>query len=87
MAWHKGHPLSQSLFTSSYIERLLSPEPKILQEACFLRDGRAAHENLLLHMVLRAYCLALLKSCDFVLETICKAHYYEVSVFAIFETL
>lgn len=86
MAWHKGHPLSQSLFTSSYIDKLLWPEPKVLREACFVRDGRTAPENQLLHLVLRGYCLALLKTCDFVLGTIGKEHYYEVSVFAILET-
>lgn len=87
MAWHKGHPLSQSLFSSSYIDRLLWPEPKALREACFVRDGKTAQENQLLHLVLRAYCLALLKTCDFVLGTIGKEHYYEVSLFAILESL
>lgn len=77
MAWHKGHPLSQSLFTSSYIDKLLWPEPKVLREASFIRDGRTASENQLLHLVLRGYCLALLKTCDFVLGTIVKEHYYE----------
>ena len=28
MAWHTGYPLSQTLFTSVYIDKLLWPEPK-----------------------------------------------------------
>ena len=74
-----GHPLSQSLFTSSYIERLLWPEPKTLQQACFDRGEESSQGNLLLHLVLRAYCLALLKTCDFVLARMGNAQYYEVS--------
>lgn len=83
MTWHMGHPLSRSLFTSHYIDRLLWPEPQTLEEACFDRDGGAGHQNLLVHVVLRTYCLALLKTCDFVLGTIGSEHYYEVSLFNI----
>jgi len=28
MAWHMGHPLSQTLFTSLYIDRILTSNPK-----------------------------------------------------------
>lgn len=74
-----GHPLSQSLFTSSYINRLLWPEPKTLQQACFDRGEETCQDNLFLHLVLRAYCLALIKTCDFVLARMGNAQYYEVS--------
>ncbi|KAL9632701.1 MAG: hypothetical protein Q9164_005152 [Protoblastenia rupestris] len=66
MAWHMGFPLSQSLFTSHYIDHLLWPEPKNLDEARFDRGNKTAKGNKLLHIVLRAYCLSLIKTCDFV---------------------
>ncbi len=83
MAWHMGHPLSQSLFTSSYIDKLLWPEPKSLKQACFDQGGGCGQENLLLHLVLRGYCLALLKTCDFVLARMGKVQYYEVGILAV----
>ncbi|KAI4272703.1 MAG: hypothetical protein LQ337_005116 [Flavoplaca oasis] len=76
MAWHMGHPLSQSLFTSYYIDRLLWPEPKKLEEASFDRQARAMG-NGMLHVVFRAYCLALIKCCDHVHTRIRAEHYYE----------
>ncbi|KAL8899329.1 MAG: hypothetical protein Q9192_001623 [Flavoplaca navasiana] len=76
MAWHMGHPLSQSLFTSYYIDRLLWPEPKKLEEASFDRQARATG-NGMLHVVFRAYCLALIKCCDHVYTRIRAEHYYE----------
>lgn len=78
MAWHMGNPLSQTLFTSFYLDHLLWPEPKSLEEAKFDRDKPNSSEKGLVDLVLRAYCLALLKSCNFVHQTISKEHYYEV---------
>ena len=78
MAWHMGHPLSQSLFTSYYIDRLLWPEATTLDEACFERDKTLLKENPLLTLVLRAYCLALIKTCYFVHHTIVSNLFYEV---------
>lgn len=34
--------------------------------------------NPLVHLVLRTYCLALIKSCDFVHARVTSEHYYEV---------
>ncbi|KAL9005096.1 MAG: hypothetical protein Q9188_002116 [Gyalolechia gomerana] len=56
MAWHMGHPLSTSIFTSYHIDRLLWPEPKKLEDARFDRSGGADPGNGMLHIVLRAYC-------------------------------
>ncbi len=78
MAWHMGYPLSQSLFTSIYIDRLLSPEPKTLDDARFKRDRTPTQENKLLHTVLRAFCLGLIKTCDFVHCRINTERFYEV---------
>jgi N-alpha-acetyltransferase 35, NatC auxiliary subunit len=78
MAWHSGHPLSQTLFTSVYIDRLLSLEPGTLEEATFYRTDDAPHDDSLLHAVLRPFCLGLIKTCDFVHERICDGTFYEV---------
>ncbi len=79
MAWHMGSPLSQSLFTSLYLDRLLWPEPKTLEQARFDRDG-VPQGNKLLHLVLRAYSLGLIKTCDFVHRKISTEHFYEVGL-------
>lgn len=78
MAWHMGHPLSQTLFTSFYIDRLLWPEPKTLDHAHFYRASKPDLENSPTSFVLRAYCLGLVKTCDFVHRRIGTEHYYEV---------
>lgn len=80
MAWHTGCPLSQCLFTSLYIDRLLWPEPKSLEQARFDRDKIPGPEKQLLHLVLRAYCLGLIKTCDLVRERIIGEDYYEVGL-------
>ncbi len=79
MAWHRGSPLSQSLFTSLYLDRMLWPEPKTIEEARFDRERTPGPSNRMLHLVLRAYCLGLIKTCDFVHRKISSEHYYEVS--------
>lgn len=78
MAWHTGYPLSQTLFTSVYIDKLLWPESGALEEAQFYRgevfDERRPGPLL---EVLRAYCLALIKGCDFVMAKITSRDYFE----------
>ena len=83
MAWHMGSPLSQTLFTSLYLDRMLWPELKRLEDASFDRDGIVGKGNEMLHVVLRAYCLGLIKSCEFVHRKICSEHYYEVGLIGI----
>jgi hypothetical protein len=85
MAWHQGNPLSQTLFTSLYIDKLLSASPKVLKDAHFAHqfDPAIHREDVsmsLLHNVLRAYCLALLKCCDFIHRRIEAEHCYEVRI-------
>ena len=79
MGWHMGAPLSQSLFTSFYLDRILWPEPKTLEDARFDRQKESLQGNQLLHLVLRAFCLGLIKTCDFVHRKITSEQYYEVS--------
>ncbi|CAG8947808.1 unnamed protein product [Penicillium salamii] len=74
VAWHKGHPLSQTLFTSIYLDRLLWPVPKTIEDARFDREPS---ESPLVGLVLRAYCLALVKACDIVHARVATEYYYE----------
>lgn len=80
MAWHLGYPLSQTLFTSVYLESIVMPAPDKIEDAHFTRDKDdfAHHDRML--SILRAYCLGLLKSCWYVNERIKFEHYYEVSL-------
>ncbi|KAI5462284.1 Mak10 subunit, NatC N-terminal acetyltransferase-domain-containing protein [Mariannaea sp. PMI_226] len=77
MAWHMGYPLSQTLFTSIYVESLLMPAPKSIAEAKFIRnDTDTSAQNPML-TILRAYCLGMLKTCFYVNERIRSEHFYE----------
>ena len=81
VAWHMGHPLSQTLFTSIYIDKLLWPAPGTLDDICFDRGNAPGklEGSPLVHLVLRAYCLALVKACDFVHARVASQYYWEVS--------
>lgn len=81
MSWHLGYPLSQTLFTSVYVEALMMPDPRSIDEAAFVRNssGNGAEKDPML-ATLRAYCLGMLKACGFVNERISSEHYYEVSL-------
>lgn len=83
-----GHPLSQTLFTSIYLDRLLWPIPAAIEDARFDR-GQATddkHSNdkdrggPLVNLVLRAFCLALVKSCDRVIARVSSEYYFEVNL-------
>ena len=78
MSWHSGYPLSQTVFTSVYIESLLEPEPRNLDQARFVRKRSAQDEPDVLLAALRAFCLGLIRTCGFVLDQIVEEHYYEV---------
>jgi hypothetical protein len=77
MAWHMGHPLGQTIFTSLYIDRLLDPCPTHINETYFDRSESASDEPLTFQ-ILRAYCLGLIKTCGYVNERVKAEHYYEV---------
>ncbi|KAN0075154.1 Mak10 subunit, NatC N(alpha)-terminal acetyltransferase domain containing protein [Elaphomyces granulatus] len=82
MAWHMGHPLSQTLFTSIYLDRLLWPSPVSFDDARFGRDQKpdardVERDRPWAHLVLRVYCLALVKACDLVLARVTSECYYE----------
>ncbi|PTB43457.1 uncharacterized protein TrAFT101_002016 [Trichoderma asperellum] len=77
MSWHLGYPLSQTLFTSFYVEALSMPEPRSIEEATFVRNGNHNPNEQLMLQALRAYCLGMLKSCGYVNERIKSEHFYE----------
>lgn len=78
MAWHIGHPLSQTIFTSLYIDRLLSPTPFTLENTYFDRSESCSLDEPLTLRILRAYCLGLIKTCWYVNSRVRSEHYYEV---------
>ena len=78
MAWQMGHPLSQTLFTSIYIDRLLSPNPLTLEQSQFIVGGNQRPLPPLVQNVLRPYCLGTIKSCDLVLQKIMQELFYDV---------
>lgn len=76
MAWHDGYPLSQTLFTSLHLTSITPQEYKPLERVVF-ESKQTNVPNPLVSKVLRAYCLGLLKSCDYVITDIVSQHYYE----------
>ncbi|KAI5290811.1 hypothetical protein KEM54_000372 [Ascosphaera aggregata] len=95
-AWHMGRSISQTLFTSIYIDRILWPVPRSLESARFDRsvEGRhTAYQNVsnpdtgntttpsiapeLVSLVLRAFCVALVKACDRVHNRITLEYFFE----------
>lgn len=83
MSWHLGYPLSQTIFTSVYVEALLMPEPASTSEAHFVRNQNtdAADQEQPMIQVLRAYIIGLLKACGYVNQRIKTEHFYEVGRF------
>ncbi|KAH8786656.1 amino-acid N-acetyltransferase-like protein subunit Mak10 [Hyaloscypha finlandica] len=77
MAWHMGHPLSQTIFTSLYIDRLLSPCPLNLDQTYFDRSESCSSDEPLTLQILRAYCLGLIRTCSYINNRVKAEHYYE----------
>ncbi|KAF3162055.1 hypothetical protein TWF788_002165 [Orbilia oligospora] len=82
MSWHDGAALSQTVFTCLYIDNLLSLNPSSLEEAKFNLPPSETHQPgsptyQLLHIVLRAYCVGLIKCCERVNLQILAEHTYE----------
>jgi hypothetical protein len=78
MAWHMGHPLSQTIFTSLYIDKLLNSNKANLDEIRFEKLTDASYVEPLSIRVLRAYCLGLLMTCSHVNNRVKSEHFYEV---------
>ena len=78
MAWHMGYPLAQTIFTSLYIESILSSLPTTLDHTIFDKSESSPDEEPLLLQILRTYCVGLIKTCFFVNSRVKSEHYYEV---------
>lgn len=79
MAWHLGYPLSQTLLTCIYMTGILIPQPRGLYEADYLgRNAAEGTQRSPAHAVLRAYCIALIKTCGNVITTLQNELFYEV---------
>jgi hypothetical protein len=81
MAWHMGYPLAQTIFTSLYIDQILSPTPTTLDQTLFDRSESCPDEEPLTLQILRAYCLGLIKTCFYVNSRVKSEHFYEVRNF------
>lgn len=69
IAWLDGYPLSQTVFTSLHINAMLAPDQDYI--ASFKKAGPAVN------MVLRPFCLALLKCCQLSLQLIQSQTFYD----------
>lgn len=78
MAWHQGHPLSQTLFTSLHLDHLLEQEKP---PGAFPRfpghESGGLERDPLLHLVLRAYCIGVIKNCDIAIEMVASQLFFE----------
>ena len=81
MAWHLGHPLSQTIFTSIHIDLLLNSQMDTLEKIQFGEGPVFEKQQPVTQRILRAYCLGLLKTCWFVNNRVKSEHFYEVSLF------
>ena len=79
IAWHQGHPLSQTLLTSLHLNNLLRSESVPLEQLVFQTHLRkpSSDDAILVFKVLRAYCLAIVKCCDLAIREIMSEHFYE----------
>lgn len=80
MSFQDGYPLSQNIYTSLHVFRLLAPENR--QPYYFRSEGPSTKddttlEQQLVHFVLRAYCIATIKCVQCTLNSIQTYTYYE----------
>lgn len=78
MAWLEGYPLSQTVFTSLHIDRLLSPDNRYPYNLLYGEQADVStNEACLTHIVVKAYCVALTKCCAQVLLTVQSQNFYD----------
>lgn len=78
MAWHMGHPLSQTIFTSLYIDKLLNVKKANLENIHFGNLADELHDEPVTLRILRAYCFGLIMTCSHVNNRVKSEHFYEV---------
>jgi hypothetical protein len=78
IAWLEGHPLSQTVFTSLHLDRLLSPDNRYPYNLLYGGQADLSTNNACLtHVVIKAYCVALTKCCAQVLVTVQSQNFYD----------
>ena len=80
--WHNGYPLSQTIFTSLHIDRLLDPKqprkPSLYHPSGDLRSSDQLNEEQFLgQQLLTAYCIAVVKCVSFTIELVQSQNFYE----------
>ena len=84
MAWHEGYPLSQTVFASHYIDKILDCGAKTLADAQFdpsLKQNKSSDS--VLKEALRFYSIGVVLCCHFVIEKIiASGHFYEEEDFS-----
>jgi N-alpha-acetyltransferase 35, NatC auxiliary subunit len=73
-----GHPLSQTIFTSLYIDKLLNSKKPNLEDIRFGILTDVSYDETLNLRVLRAYCLGLIMTCSHINNRVKSEHFYEV---------
>ncbi|KAF2478792.1 Mak10 subunit, NatC N-terminal acetyltransferase-domain-containing protein [Neohortaea acidophila] len=79
ITWLEGHPLSQTVYTSLHINRLLSPDQRH-SDSFHINPGPPplrTNQDTLVHTVLRAYCIGMIKSSQLALHLIQSQTYFE----------
>lgn len=74
MAWQIGHPLSQTIFTSLYIDHLFSIAPVNIESLC----GASSPNDSPFLEILKTYCVGMIKTCWHVNNRVKSEHFYEV---------
>jgi hypothetical protein len=81
MSFHDGYPLSQNLFTSLHVFRLLEPDNRHPYNFHYDSDSgalkRKSTNEQLVHTVLRAYCIGVIKCIQLSLSMIQAHTFYE----------
>lgn len=76
--WLEGYPLSQTVFTCLFVDRLLDPG----NEGTNFREGDDGGsmdgvDDVLTHRILKAYCVAVIKCVDTSMQAVQAQTYYE----------
>ena len=81
-----GYPLSQTIFTSLHINRILMSTPLGVEDTHFDKKVGYSSDEPLTARILRAYCLGLIKTCSFVINRVKSEHFFEVCFLYIYST-
>lgn len=78
IAWLEGYPLSQTVFTSLHLDRLLSPDNRYPYTLNYgERADLSTNEACLTHIVVKAYCVCLAKCAAQALLVVGQQHHFD----------